>query len=264
MALTNIDTPLKGGLNTPLHESDFSGVTPQKQQVQTPNTVLSTPFRCFRQPFFLFWFTPYVLIFKVILYPRTPGPGQAQEGMTPQAGGALTPRVAGTPGLTPGRTPLRDKLNINPEEQLTDPAYAKHAVSEDASLSLLKTFVFRFKMQVKYFLPCSKRKVCSSWGRVCCPSQPPRTTLRLFSLKMRRKSWRKWRLTADLQRTRPTWMHASRCLHGFHVQDSVIVSAFRMKTTWGVFFRRCGTQKERKSWSCDTRLFKEIYPDQRR
>lgn len=45
MALTNIDTPLKGGLNTPLHESDFSGVTPQRQQVQTPNTVLSTPFR---------------------------------------------------------------------------------------------------------------------------------------------------------------------------------------------------------------------------
>ncbi|MEQ2170103.1 CDC5 cell division cycle 5-like protein, partial [Goodea atripinnis] len=47
MALTNIDTPLKGGLNTPLHESDFSGVTPQRQQIQTPNTVLSTPFRCF-------------------------------------------------------------------------------------------------------------------------------------------------------------------------------------------------------------------------
>lgn len=45
MALTNVDTPLKGGLNTPLHESDFSGVTPQKQVVQTPNTVLSTPFR---------------------------------------------------------------------------------------------------------------------------------------------------------------------------------------------------------------------------
>uniref|UniRef100_A0AAQ5XUV3 CDC5 cell division cycle 5-like (S. pombe) n=1 Tax=Amphiprion ocellaris TaxID=80972 RepID=A0AAQ5XUV3_AMPOC len=101
MALTNIDTPLKGGLNTPLHESDFSGVTPQRQQIQTPNTVLSTPF-------------------------RTPGPGQGSEGMTPQAGGAMTPRGAATPGLTPGRTPLRDKLNINSEEQLTDPAYGKH------------------------------------------------------------------------------------------------------------------------------------------
>ncbi|XP_014908322.1 cell division cycle 5-like protein [Poecilia latipinna] len=102
MALTNIDTPLKGGLNTPLHESDFSGVTPQRQQVQTPNTVLSTPF-------------------------RTPGPGQASDGMTPLAGG-MTPR--GTPGLTPGRTPLRDKLNINTEDQLTDPAYAKHVQKE--------------------------------------------------------------------------------------------------------------------------------------
>ncbi|XP_038160530.1 cell division cycle 5-like protein [Cyprinodon tularosa] len=102
MALTNIDTPLKGGLNTPLHESDFSGVTPQRQQVQTPNTVLSTPF-------------------------RTPGPGQASDGMTPLAGG-LTPR--GTPGLTPARTPLRDKLNINAEDQLADPAFAKHVQKE--------------------------------------------------------------------------------------------------------------------------------------
>uniref|UniRef100_A0A4W6C2V9 Cell division cycle 5-like protein n=1 Tax=Lates calcarifer TaxID=8187 RepID=A0A4W6C2V9_LATCA len=111
MALTNIDTPLKGGLNTPLHESDFSGVTPQRQQIQTPNTVLSTPF-------------------------RTPGPGQGSEGMTPQAGGGMTPRGAATPGLTPGRTPLRDKLNINSEEQLTDPAYAKHMQRE--SLQQLK------------------------------------------------------------------------------------------------------------------------------
>ncbi|XP_037536510.1 cell division cycle 5-like protein [Nematolebias whitei] len=103
MALTNTDTPLKGGLNTPLHESDFSGVTPQRQQIQTPNTVLSTPF-------------------------RTPGPGQGSEGMTPIAGGGMTPRS--TPGLTPGPTPLRDKLNINSEEQLADPAYAKHLHKE--------------------------------------------------------------------------------------------------------------------------------------
>uniref|UniRef100_A0A669CR29 Cell division cycle 5-like protein n=1 Tax=Oreochromis niloticus TaxID=8128 RepID=A0A669CR29_ORENI len=94
MALTNIDTPLKGGLNTPLHESDFSGVTPQRQQIQTPNTVLSTPFR------------------------------------STLFGGAMTPRVGGTPGLTPGRTPLRDKLNINTDEQLADPAYAKHMQRE--------------------------------------------------------------------------------------------------------------------------------------
>ena len=45
MALTNVDTPLKGGLNTPLHESDFSGVTPRHQTAQTPNTLIQTPFR---------------------------------------------------------------------------------------------------------------------------------------------------------------------------------------------------------------------------
>ncbi|KAJ8288735.1 hypothetical protein COCON_G00013940 [Conger conger] len=102
MALTNVDTPLKGGLNTPLHESDFSGVTPQRQVVQTPNTVLTTPFRT---------------------------PSQGSEGLTPQGG--LTPKPA--VGVTPGRTPLRDKLNINAEEGMvdySDPAYAKHLQRE--------------------------------------------------------------------------------------------------------------------------------------
>lgn len=48
MALTHVDTPLKGGLNTPLHNTDFSGVMPQAQAVATPNTVLATPFRSTR------------------------------------------------------------------------------------------------------------------------------------------------------------------------------------------------------------------------
>lgn len=43
MALSVVDTPLKGGLNTPLNESDFSGVTPRHAVPQTPNTVLGTP-----------------------------------------------------------------------------------------------------------------------------------------------------------------------------------------------------------------------------
>lgn len=60
MALTNVDTPLKGGLNTPLHESDFSGVTPQRQVVQTPNTVLSTPFRYCKNQHVLY-FIKYIL-----------------------------------------------------------------------------------------------------------------------------------------------------------------------------------------------------------
>lgn len=45
MALTNVDTPLKGGLNTPLHNPDFSGITPKTQWSQTPNTILGTPAR---------------------------------------------------------------------------------------------------------------------------------------------------------------------------------------------------------------------------
>lgn len=93
MALTHVDTPLKGGLNTPLHESDFGGITPKQQTTQTPNTVFSTPF-------------------------RTP---KGQESLTPAR---LTPAVltpSPKPGLsaqTPSATPLRDKLNINPEEGL--------------------------------------------------------------------------------------------------------------------------------------------------
>ncbi|XP_053565570.1 cell division cycle 5-like protein [Bombina bombina] len=102
MALTNVDTPLKGGLNTPLHESDFSGVTPQRQIVQTPNTVLSTPFRT---------------------------PSQSSEGLTPQGGMTPKPVI----GATPGRTPLRDKLNINPEDgsvDYNDPSYIKQLERE--------------------------------------------------------------------------------------------------------------------------------------
>ncbi|XP_067625275.1 cell division cycle 5-like protein [Eurosta solidaginis] len=45
MALTHVETPLKGGVNTPLHESDFSGVLPKAQSIATPNTVIATPFR---------------------------------------------------------------------------------------------------------------------------------------------------------------------------------------------------------------------------
>ncbi|TRY78786.1 hypothetical protein TCAL_11803 [Tigriopus californicus] len=83
MALTNVDTPLKGGLNPQLHENggDFSSVTPQHAPIKTPNTVLTTPFR-------------------------------TKEG-----------QIGLTPGRTPvnaamGVTPIRDKLAINPNEGL--------------------------------------------------------------------------------------------------------------------------------------------------
>jgi len=89
MALQNTDTPLKGGINTPLHNEggDFSGTTPVRDVVQTPNTVITTPYRT----------------------------REGQVGMTP----GQTPGTAtGTPGSSIGSTPLRDKLAINPEENL--------------------------------------------------------------------------------------------------------------------------------------------------
>jgi len=43
MALTHVDTPLKGGLNTELQNVDFNSVTPQRQLITTPNTILGTP-----------------------------------------------------------------------------------------------------------------------------------------------------------------------------------------------------------------------------
>jgi len=85
MALQNTDTPLKGGLNTPLQNEggDFSGVTPQREAVATPNTVLTTPFRT----------------------------KDGQVGLTP----SQTPG-SGVQGS--GSTPVRDKLAINSEENL--------------------------------------------------------------------------------------------------------------------------------------------------
>ncbi|CAH2071633.1 unnamed protein product, partial [Iphiclides podalirius] len=87
MALTHVDTPLKGGLNTPLHESDFSGALPQTQAVATPNTLLVTPFRSSRTE------------------ASTPG-----SFNTPSQGQNAQPALA-TPAL-------RDKLSINPEDRV--------------------------------------------------------------------------------------------------------------------------------------------------
>lgn len=89
MALSNVDTPLKGGLNTPLHETELSGTTPRKPVSVTPNSLIATPF-------------------------RTPGP--TAEGGTPRGG--KTPGSTVGSALTTGGTPLRDKLNINPEDNL--------------------------------------------------------------------------------------------------------------------------------------------------
>ncbi|KAK2585338.1 hypothetical protein KPH14_010019 [Odynerus spinipes] len=84
MALTHVDTPLKGGLNTPLNNSDFSGVVPVANAVATPNTILATPFRSQRSDG-----TPLNSF-------NTPVSTRTQNGVL--------------------ATPVRDKLSINPDE----------------------------------------------------------------------------------------------------------------------------------------------------
>eukprot|EP00123_Amoebidium_parasiticum_P018459 comp24213_c0_seq2/m.44515 comp24213_c0_seq2/g.44515 ORF comp24213_c0_seq2/g.44515 comp24213_c0_seq2/m.44515 type:complete len:538 (-) comp24213_c0_seq2:14-1627(-) len=81
IALTNQQTPLLGGENTPLHDTSFSSVTPQRQIVQTPNTVLTA--------------TPA----------RLDGTGK-----TPARGVGMTPRRGDG---TLAATPARDSLGIN-------------------------------------------------------------------------------------------------------------------------------------------------------
>ncbi|KAL2325320.1 hypothetical protein Fmac_024378 [Flemingia macrophylla] len=87
--LRESQTPLLGGENPDLHPSDFSGVTPKKKEIQTPNPML----------------TPSA----------TPG------------GAGLTPRIGMTPtrdgfsfSMTPKGTPLRDELHINEDMNMHD------------------------------------------------------------------------------------------------------------------------------------------------
>ena len=96
LALTNVETPLKGGVNTPLTENlNFDGLTPKPSAVATPNTVLGTPFRT----------------------PRAAGPGGATPKGAPP--GSVTPGSVAS--ATPGRVgSVRDKLNINPEEAMEE------------------------------------------------------------------------------------------------------------------------------------------------
>ncbi|KAK6635552.1 CDC5 cell division cycle 5-like protein [Polyplax serrata] len=109
MALTHVDTPLKGGLNVELQNTDFGGVTPRKEMISTPNTVLTTPFRSYHF-----------------------------DGSTPGSG-FNTPAAPG--GTGPINTLLRDKLNINPEEGLegSETPFAVRQMKEQlrSALSLL-------------------------------------------------------------------------------------------------------------------------------
>ncbi|XP_034106393.1 cell division cycle 5-like protein [Drosophila albomicans] len=98
MALTHTETPLKGGLNTPLHESDFSGVLPKAAAIATPNTVIATPFRTQREG----------------------GGAATPAGFLTPASGALVP-VHKTGAVGSANTPafVRDKLSINAEESMS-------------------------------------------------------------------------------------------------------------------------------------------------
>ncbi|KNA17490.1 hypothetical protein SOVF_079390 [Spinacia oleracea] len=89
--LRESQTPLLGGDNPELHPSDFSGVTPKKRDVQTPNPML------------------------------TPSATPGGAGLTPRIG--MTPSRDGSSfGMTPKGTPIRDELRINEELDMHDSA----------------------------------------------------------------------------------------------------------------------------------------------
>ncbi|OQV14622.1 Cell division cycle 5-like protein [Hypsibius exemplaris] len=89
LALSNVETPLKGGENIPLAESDFTGVTPRKSVVQTPNVLLAAL--------------------------KTPG-RQGTAGATP----ARSILGAGESVAGSVRESVRDSLGINMEDEIDE------------------------------------------------------------------------------------------------------------------------------------------------
>lgn len=88
--LRESQTPLLGGQNPELHPSDFSGVTPKKREIQTPNPLL------------------------------TPSATPGGAGLTPRIG--MTPSRDGYFNMTPKGTPVRDELHINEDMDVQDGA----------------------------------------------------------------------------------------------------------------------------------------------
>lgn len=89
--LRESQTPLLGGDNPELHPSDFSGVTPKKREILTPNPML------------------------------TPSATPGGAGVTPRLG--MTPSRDGySVGMTPKGTPMRDELHINEDMDIHDSA----------------------------------------------------------------------------------------------------------------------------------------------
>ncbi len=106
LALQIVDTPLKGGLNTPLHNSDFGGATPSHKPIQTPNTMFQTPFR-----------TPH----GEITATPTRTPRDMSSALVPINQGNDKSMISQSNGSlqTPSVSTIRDKLSINPEEALS-------------------------------------------------------------------------------------------------------------------------------------------------
>ncbi|CAA0828074.1 Cell division cycle 5-like protein [Striga hermonthica] len=86
--LTLSQTPLLGGDNPMLHPSDFSGVTPKKKDVSTPNPLLT--------------------------------PSAATPGLTPRIGMGTPARDAYSLNMTPKGTPMRDELRINEDMDMLE------------------------------------------------------------------------------------------------------------------------------------------------
>ncbi|KAK7337950.1 hypothetical protein VNO77_18542 [Canavalia gladiata] len=107
--LRESQTPLLGGENPELHPSDFSGVTPKKKEIQTPNPML----------------TPSA----------TPSATPGGAGLTPRSG--MTPAKDGFSfGMTPKGTPLRDELHINEDMDMHDNAKLELRRQADMKRSL--------------------------------------------------------------------------------------------------------------------------------
>ncbi|CAM8885418.1 unnamed protein product [Rhodiola kirilowii] len=104
--LRESQTPLLGGENPELHPSDFSGVTPKKREIQTPNVML------------------------------TPSSTPGAAGLTPRIG--MTPSRDGYSfGVTPKGTPIRDGLHINEGMEIQDSVKLEQRKRADMKRSLL-------------------------------------------------------------------------------------------------------------------------------
>lgn len=150
IALQNAETPLKGGLNTPLHASQAGvGTTPVHKTMQTPNTMFQTPFR-----------TPHGEVHATPS--RTP---LAKSNAVVAVGDAAA--SLGSTGAVPtsqqavGPTSVRDKLSINPEEALVSlEDKAKQVARRDTFRIFGSIFRIRWLNSV-YILFCFKKEYIS-------------------------------------------------------------------------------------------------------